>query len=46
MPELSSPGERSAIYSSMADTLAHMHAVDTDAAGLSDFGAPSNYIPR
>ena len=32
------PAERKAIYKSMADVLAKIHAVDIDKAGLDDFG--------
>ena len=32
------PGERRAMYASMADTLAALHAVDPAAVGLADFG--------
>ncbi|MFT6558114.1 phosphotransferase [Sneathiella sp.] len=40
------PAERSAIYDAMNDTLAKMHNVDVDAAGLSDFGKKGNYFER
>ena len=40
------PAERAAIYAAMAETLADLHAVDLDAAGLSDFGRPGNYFGR
>ncbi|MCA1494737.1 phosphotransferase family protein [Ensifer sp. NBAIM29] len=41
-----SPEERRAMYLSMAETLAHMHAVRPDAVGLGDFGRPGNYFAR
>ncbi|MEP3244373.1 MAG: phosphotransferase [Sneathiella sp.] len=40
------PAERSAIYDAMNDTLAKMHNVDVEAAGLSDFGKSGNYFER
>jgi aminoglycoside phosphotransferase (APT) family kinase protein len=40
------PAERKAIYDAMNDTLAKMHSVDVDAAGLSDFGKQGNYFER
>ncbi|MBL4739581.1 MAG: phosphotransferase [Sneathiella sp.] len=40
------PSERSAIYDAMNDTLAKMHNVDVDAAGLSDFGKKGSYFER
>jgi aminoglycoside phosphotransferase (APT) family kinase protein len=40
------PGERAAIYDSMGDTLAKLHAVDWRAVGLADFGRPGNYVAR
>nr|WP_199899345.1 phosphotransferase family protein [Sneathiella glossodoripedis] len=47
-PEL--PGmeadERAAIYDAMNDTLAKMHNVNIEAAGLSDFGKQGNYFER
>jgi aminoglycoside phosphotransferase (APT) family kinase protein len=38
--------ERAAIYRAMSDTLAKLHKVDWQAAGLADFGKPSGYITR
>ena len=38
--------ERGAIYDSMNATLAALHNVDFDAAGLGDFGRPGNYFAR
>jgi len=40
------PGQRTTIYHGLVDTLAALHAVDVDAAGLSDFGRPSGYVER
>jgi aminoglycoside phosphotransferase (APT) family kinase protein len=42
----SNPAERTATYEAMIDTLAALHNVDIDAAGLSDFGKPGNYFGR
>jgi aminoglycoside phosphotransferase (APT) family kinase protein len=38
--------ERLAIYDAMEDTLASLHAVDWAAAGLADFGKPTDYVRR
>ena len=38
--------ERRAMYFAMAETMARLHAVDVNAAGLSDFGRPGNYFER
>ncbi|MEP9354926.1 phosphotransferase family protein [Xanthobacter sp. KR7-65] len=40
------PQERRAMYDAMARTLAALHNVDVEAAGLSDFGRPGNYFTR
>ncbi|WP_227308713.1 phosphotransferase family protein [Acidisoma cellulosilyticum] len=40
------PDERRAIYLSMAETLAALHALNPDDLGLSDFGRPGNYFQR
>ncbi len=40
------PAERAALYDSMNDTLARLHAIDWQAAGLADFGRPGNYFER
>ena len=40
------PEYRRATYNAMIDTLAGLHAVDVDAAGLSDYGKPGNYFGR
>ena len=45
MPE-SNPATRRATYEAMIDTLAALHNVDVEAAGLSDFGKPGNYFER
>ena len=39
-------GERRAMYLSMAETLARLHAVRPDEVGLGDFGRPGNYFER
>lgn len=41
-----SPEERRAMYASMAETLAALHAVDPTSVGLGDFGRPGNYFER
>ncbi len=41
-----SPAERRAMYLSMAETLARLHAVDHAACGLADFGRPGDYFAR
>jgi len=38
--------ERRAMVMSFAETLAHLHDVDWQAAGLADFGRPGNYFAR
>jgi aminoglycoside phosphotransferase (APT) family kinase protein len=45
MPD-SNPAERRAVYEAMIDTLAALHSIDIDAAGLSDYGKPGNYFER
>ncbi len=40
------PDERRAIYLSMAETLAQLHAIDPELVGLADFGRPGNYFGR
>ena len=42
----STPENRRATYEAMIDTLAALHSVDIEAAGLSDFGKPGNYFGR
>ncbi len=41
-----SPGDRRAMYLSLARELARLHGVDPDKAGLSDFGKAGNYFQR
>jgi aminoglycoside phosphotransferase (APT) family kinase protein len=41
-----SPAERGAIYDDLNATLARLHAVDWQAAGLADYGRPGNYFER
>jgi aminoglycoside phosphotransferase (APT) family kinase protein len=41
-----SVAERQAIYESMIDVLARLHAVDPRAVGLADYGKPSGYLQR
>jgi len=40
------PAERTAMYRSMAETLAALHRVDPAAVGLADYGKPGNYFAR
>jgi aminoglycoside phosphotransferase (APT) family kinase protein len=42
----SNPTERRAVYEAMIDTLAALHSIDVEAAGLSDYGKPGNYFGR
>ena len=42
----STPANRRATYDAMIDTLAALHAVDVEAAGLADYGKPGNYFGR
>jgi len=42
----SDPDERRALYLSMAETLAKLHAIRPDEIGLSDYGRPGNYFAR
>jgi aminoglycoside phosphotransferase (APT) family kinase protein len=42
----SNPTERRATYEAMIDTLAALHAINVEAAGLSDYGKPGNYFGR
>jgi len=41
-----SVSERAAVYESMNETIARLHSVDYQAAGLADFGKPGNYFAR
>lgn len=45
LPELLA-SERPAVYSALITTLADLHAVDIEAAGLQDYGKPGNYFER
>ena len=45
MPE-ASPEQRRKHYEAMIDTLAALHNVDVEAAGLAEFGKPGNYFGR
>ncbi len=40
------PSDRRAMFFSMADTLAALHAVDPASVGLADFGRPGSYFTR
>jgi aminoglycoside phosphotransferase (APT) family kinase protein len=40
------PDERAAMYLSMAETLARLHAVRPEAVGLADYGRPGDYFAR
>ena len=40
------PEDRRPMYLSMAETMAHLHAVDWAAIGLGDYGKPGNYFVR
>lgn len=45
LPELPA-SERGAAFDSMNETIARLHMVDVEAAGLEDFGRPGNYVER
>ena len=45
LPDLA-PAARRAIYEAKIDTLAALHRIDPETAGLGDFGAPGNYFAR
>lgn len=45
LPDLA-PAERGGVYGAMAETLARLHGVDWQAAGLADYGRPENYVAR
>lgn len=45
LPDVS-PADRAAMYASIAGTMAALHAVQPEAAGLGDFGRPSGYFAR
>ena len=40
------PADRTGIYDAMCDTLAALHQVDYQAAGLGNYGKPGNYFDR
>jgi aminoglycoside phosphotransferase (APT) family kinase protein len=46
LPDARDNAERAAIYDAMNATLAALHDVDVEAAGLSDFGRPGSYFER
>ena len=46
LPEIADPHTRTQMYDQMARTLAAIHSVDLDAAGLADYGRPGNYFER
>ena len=46
LPEVETKDERAAIYDASNATLAQLHSVDVDKAGLSDYGKPGNYFER
>jgi aminoglycoside phosphotransferase (APT) family kinase protein len=45
LPDLS-PDQRGAIYDASNATLAQLHSIDHEAAGLGDYGKPGNYFER
>ncbi|MEP6786135.1 MAG: phosphotransferase family protein [Sphingomonadales bacterium] len=45
LPDLN-PDQRTATYNAMIDTLAALHSVDYEAAGLGAYGKPGNYFER
>jgi aminoglycoside phosphotransferase (APT) family kinase protein len=45
LPDLD-PSERAAIYDASNATLAQLHGIDYEAAGLGDYGKPGNYFDR
>ena len=45
LPELE-PSERAAVYDASNATLAQLHSIDYEAAGLGDYGKPGNYFDR
>jgi aminoglycoside phosphotransferase (APT) family kinase protein len=44
-PELN-PAERPAYFDAMNETIAALHGIDPEAAGLGDYGRPGNYFAR
>ncbi|MDV3456546.1 phosphotransferase family protein [Sphingomonas sp. HF-S4] len=45
LPDMA-PAQRTAVYEAIVDTLAALHSVDYEAAGLGDYGKPGNYFER
>jgi aminoglycoside phosphotransferase (APT) family kinase protein len=45
LPDMA-PDVRTAVYEAIVDTLAALHSVDYEAAGLGDYGKPGNYFER
>ncbi len=45
LPDMA-PGERTAVYEAIVDTLAALHSVDYAAVGLGEYGKPGNYFER
>lgn len=45
LPELAAP-DRRPLYELLVDTIADLHMIDHEAAGLADFGASGNYLER
>ena len=45
LPDLKAE-DRAAIYDASNATLAHLHSIDHEAAGLGDYGKPGNYFER
>jgi len=46
LPEIENPEQRAAIYDAMNATLAELHSINIDTAGLTDFGKPGDYFAR
>ena len=46
LPEIADRPTRTQMYDQMAQTLAAIHSVDLEAAGLTDYGRPGNYFER
>jgi aminoglycoside phosphotransferase (APT) family kinase protein len=40
------PEQRRQVYEQLVDTLADLHSIDPEAAGLGDYGKPGNYFER
>ena len=45
LPDFDTPTRRR-MYEQLVDTLADLHVIDPDSAGLGDFGKPGNYFER